>query len=430
MCYNYPRIGGSIMTLFKYIYLGLISPYILIKKYFSKSIQDVNVYKYKALTNDNKKESDYLCINEKIVNNFFITENKKLISIKTNKFIKYRYRYLNHKELSKKELVYFLVQINSFISAGNSIINSLSLIIKKCKYKNLERILRMVRYDLMCGNDLGTALSMQGSSFPKLMINVLKDKSISEENHLIELEDYYKTLYFNDLNYSKIWLYRLMIIPYILMVTMFIIGYVIPKFYNLYKKFLEEELTFLKGFLKFKRYSNLFFIIFIVLIIILFIIFFLNCFKKIKEKFEYILMKLFYKTVTNKQMVIYSKTMSFIIKYNITDKDVLHNITDNIYYDRLLNKSFDLYKEKQQLTSALNNAVFFPKKDYDMIKTGEKFDSLLLQINNLGNYHQKEFDTIEKRNMKIIGPLIIIFSTCLFGSVLLILLFQCLMILI
>ena len=66
MCYNYPRIGGSIMTLFKYIYLGLISPYILIKKYFSKSIQDVNVYKYKALTNDNKKESDYLCINERI----------------------------------------------------------------------------------------------------------------------------------------------------------------------------------------------------------------------------------------------------------------------------------------------------------------------------------------------------------------------------
>ena len=65
-----------------------------------------------------------------------------------------------------------------------------------------------------------------------------------------------------------------------------------------------------------------------------------------------------------------------------------------------------------------------------MIKTGEKFDSLLLQINNLGNYHQKEFDIIEKRNMKIIGPLIIIFSTCLFGSVLLILLFQCLMILI
>lgn len=418
------------MKFLKYIYLGLISPYILIKKYFIKSIQGVNVYKYKALTNDNKKESDYLCINDKVANNFFITENKKLISLKTNNFIKYRYRYLNHKELNKKEIVYFLVQINSFISAGNNIINSLSLIIKKCKYKNLERILRMVRYDLMCGNDFGTALSMQGNSFPKLMINVLKDKSISEEKHLTELEDYYKTLYFNDLNYSKIWLYRLMIIPYMLMVTMFIIGYVIPKFYNLYKKFLDEELTFLKGFLKFKKYSNLCFNIFIILVLILFIIFFLNCFKQFKKKFEYIIMKSFYKTITNKQMIIYSKTMSLIIKYHITDKDVLKGVTDNIYYDRLLNKSFDLYKEKQLLTLALNNEIFFPKKDYDMIKTGEKFDSLLLQINNLGNYYQKEFDTIEKRNMKIIGPLIIIFSTCLFGSVLLILLFQCLMILI
>lgn len=422
------RIGEGAMKILKYIYLGLISPYLALKKYFHNSIKDVTVYKYKALTSDNKKESDYLCIKEKIIKNFFIVENKKLLSVKTNFFIKYRFRHINKNELSKKEIVYFLTQVNSFVKAGHNIISSISLIIKKCKYKNLERVLRLVRYDLMCGNDLATALSMQGNSFPRLLITVLHDKSISDEQHLIELENYYKTLYLNEVDYNKTWMYKIFVIPYALLVLVFIFGYIIPQFYILYKLFLNEELTFLKRFLKLKKYSNSIFIIFVILIGILLFLVLGNGFKKFKQKFEMITMKIFRKTITSKQLVIFSKTFSLIIKYNIKDKDVIKNITDNNYFQQLINKSFDLYRENQIISSALKHEKYFSPKDYDMIKTGEKFDSLLLQVNNISNYYQKQFAIIINRNMKIIGPIIIIFSTIFFGSIILILLFQCLMI--
>lgn len=422
------RIGEGAMKIFKYIYLGLISPYLALKNYFHNSIKDVTVYKYKALTSDNKKESDYLCIKEKIIKNFFVVENKKLVSIKSNFFIKYRFRYINKKELSKKEIVYFLTEINSFINAGHNILNSISLIIKKCKYKNLERVLRLVRYDLMCGNDLATALSMQGESFPKLLTAVLMDISASDEQHLKELEDYYKTLYLNEVDYNKAWMYKIFVLPYALLVLVFILGYIIPQFYKLYKIFLNEELTFLKGFLKLKKYSNSIFFLFVILICILLLFIIGNYFKNFKQKFEIVTMKLFRKTITSKQLVIFSKTMSLVIKYNIKDKNVIKNITDNNYFQDLINKSFDLYRENQIISSALKHEKYFSPKDYDMIKTGEKFDSLLLQVNNIGNYYQKQFAIIINRNMKIIGPIIIIFSTIFFGSIILILLFQCLMI--
>lgn len=409
------------MKIFKYLYTGLISPYLLIKKYIDNSIKDVNVYKYTAL-NNNKKETDYLCINENIINNFLITENKQLFSIKTNNLIKYRFRNLNKKVLSDKELVYFLININKYLSVGNSIISSISLVIKKCKYKNLERILRLVRYDLMCGNDLATSLSMQGNSFPSLFINVLKDKSTNDLNHLKDLEEYYKSLYLNKNNTTKLNIYKVFIIPYILMITMFIFGYIIPRFYNLYKNLLDTDLIFLKKFIKFSKLDNITYILFIIIILVYLIFILLNNIKKIKIKLELISMKLM-KSIIYKEIVILFKTLNLVIKYNINDL----NSYNNIYFSNILNNCINSYKDKHLISNNLNNK-YIPKELIDMIKSGEKFDSLLLQVNNASNYYQKKLDKNKKITMGIIGPLIIIFSTLLFGSIIIILLFQCLLV--
>lgn len=410
------------MKIFKYLYTGLISPYLLIRKYIDNSIKDVNVYKYTAL-NNNKKETDYLCINENIINNFLITENKELISIKTNNLIKYRFRNLNKKFLSDKELVYFLININKYLSVGNSIISSISLVIKKCKYKNLERILRLVRYDLMCGNDLATSLSMQGNSFPSLFVNVLKDKSTNDLNHLKDLEEYYKSLYLNKNNTTKLNIYKVFIIPYILMITMFIFGYVIPRFYNLYKNLLDTDLIFLKKFIKFSKLDNITYILFIIISLIYLIFILLNNIKKIKIKLELISMKLM-KSIIYKEIVILFKTLNLVIKYNINEL----NSYNNIYFSNILNNCIKTYKSEHVISHILRDYKYIPKELIDMVKSGEKFDSLLLQVNNVSNYYQKKLDKNKKITMGIIGPLIIIFSTILFGSVIIILLFQCLLV--
>ena len=411
------------MKILKYIYTGLISPYLLIKKYIDNSIKDVCVYKYKAL-NNKKIETDYLPINKNIINNFLITENKQLISIKTNIFIKYRYRFLNEKSLTDKELVYFLININKYLSTGASLISSISLVIKKCKYKNLERILRLVRYDLMCGNDLATSLSMQKNSFPYLIIIVLKDKSTNDLNHLKDLEEYYKTFYLNKTNTKKLNIYKIFIIPYILMITMFILGYIIPKFYNLYKELLDNDIVFLKKFIKFSKLDNIMYVLFITILLIYLIILLLNNIKKIKIKIEYISMK-FIKSIIYKEMVILFKTINLTIKYHIIE---LNDSNNNIYFTNVLNKCIKIYNSEHIISRVLNDYEFIPKESIEMIKSGEKFESLLLQVNNVSNYYQNKLDKNKKITMSIIGPLIIISSCLLFGSIIIILLFQCLLI--
>ena len=415
------------MKILKKICRILITPYLLLKSYINKSIASVTVYKYTALTKEDKKETDYLCINENIVNNFFIMENKQLISLKTNNFIKYRFRNINKKEINKKELVYFLVQLNTYLKTGNSLINSITLVINKCKYKKLERILRIVRYDLMCGNTLSEALNMQKESFPKLLISVLKDKSISENDHLIEMEEYYKTIYLNEIDTTRLNIYKIFIIPYILMISTFILGYIVPKFYKLYKIYLNEELFFLKRFLNLKKYDNIMFTIFMTLLFIYFVFILLNYNKKIKRKMEVLIIKVM-KNNINREMIKYSKTMSLVIKYNLNNLELLNGIIENDYFHNILVDSFQYLSDKKLISDVLNNKKYISKKIKEMIKLGEKFDSLLLQMNNVSNYYQKKLDNNKKITMNIIGPLIIIFSTMLFGSIIIILLFQCLMI--
>ncbi len=415
------------MKILKKLFEILISPYTLLKRYINNSTRDISAYKYTAINSDGTKDTDYLCIKEKIINNFFIMENKELISIKTNKFIKYKYRNINKVPISNKELLYFLVQLNTYIKAGNNLLSSISLVIKKCKYKNLEKILRVVRYDLMCGNDLSDALGMQGNSFPKLLISVLKDNSISLSDHLIEMEDYYKTLFLNEYNGIKLNIYKIFIVPYILMVSMFILGYVIPKFYNLYKIYLDEDLTFLKDFKHFSKYDNIIFISFVILINIYFIIVFLNNTKNIKNMIQKISMKLM-KSIIDKEMVVYARTMSLIIKYNLNDQSILNNITDNYYFNNFLIDSFNSYINNHKVSIIVKDKEFFPIRAIEMIESGEKFDSLLLQINNTSNYYQSRLDKNKKRIMSIVGPLIIILSALLFGSIIIIMLFYCLLI--
>lgn len=411
------------MNILKYLYTGLISPYLLIRDYIDKCTKDVSVYKIIYIING-KKEIDYLSINENIINNFLITENKQLISIKTNKLIKYRYRYLNKKQISDKELVYFLVNINKYLNIGNNIINSLSLVIKTCKYKNLERILRIVRYDLMCGNDLATSLSMQKNSFPEILINTLKDNSTNDINHLKDLEEYYKTLYINKSNTFKLNIYKIFIVPYVLMIIMFILGYIIPRFYSLYNKLLDTDLLFLKKFIKFSKLDNIAYILFIIISLVYLIFILLNHIKNIKIKLEYISMK-FMKSITYNELIIFFKTLNLIIKYNIID---LNDSNNNIYFNNVLKNIHKTYKSDKVISHVLKKYKYIPNEAIEMIRSGEKFESLLLQVNNVSNYYQNKLDKNKKITMSIIGPLIIILSTLLFGSIIIILLFQCLLI--
>ena len=411
------------MNILKYLYTGLISPYLLIRDYIDKCTKDVSVYKIIYIING-KKEIDYLSINENIINNFLITENKQLISIKTNKLIKYRYRYLNKKQISDKELVYFLVNINKYLNIGNNIINSLSLVIKTCKYKNLERILRIVRYDLMCGNDLATSLSMQKNSFPEILINTLKDNSTNDINHLKDLEEYYKTLYINKSNTFKLNIYKIFIVPYVLMIIMFILGYIIPRFYSLYNKLLDTDLLFLKKFIKFSKLDNIAYILFIIISLVYLIFILLNHIKNIKIKLEYISMK-FMKSITYNELIIFFKTLNLIIKYNIID---LNDSNNNIYFNNVLKNIHKTYKSDKVISHVLKKYKYIPNEAIEMIRSGEKFDSLLLQVNNVSNYYQNKLDKNKKITMSIIGPLIIILSTLLFGSIIIILLFHCLLI--
>lgn len=418
-----------VYKLFRYIILGILSPFLFIKFLFEERISNVKVWKYTALTSDNKKEVGYIKTNDPDrIENFLITENKKLIKLKSNKWICFLYRNINEKELSRKEIIFFLVQLTTYLDATNNLIDSLSIMIEKVNSKKYSQILRNVRYRIMCGDSLSAALEKQGKSFPPLLINVLKSNLADEYTLLNDMRKYYLNLYYNDKKEKRALYYKLFVFPYILIVVSFIFEYIIPLFYQLYKVLLNNDSSILKFFVslsnKLKPYHSLTLIVLVVVVFFLLI----NCSKKINRYLQDIMIKLpkVKNMIVDYQMILFSKSLSLLIKYNITNSEDIGILTNNQNYQKLITESiYNLQKEKV-LSPILKNNLYVPDKAYQMILTGEKFDSILLQINNISNFYQTKVYKKNERTMKILGPLLAIFTFILFSLVFLIIVFECL----
>lgn len=418
-----------IYRIFRYIILGIISPFLFLKMLFEEKIEKVEVWKYIALTSNNKKEVGYIKTNDSDrIENFLITENKKLIKLKTNKWIRFLYRNVNDKEITRKELIFFLVQLTAYLNATNNLIESLSVMIKKVSNKRYAQILRNIRYQIMCGDSLAIALEKQGKSFPPLLISVLKNNLRDEYTLLEDMKNYYLNLYYSDKKGKKSFYYKIFVLPYILIVISFIFGYIIPQFYQLYKTLLNNDSNILNFLFSLsnmlKPYLNLSLILFFVIILLLLI----SCNKKIKKYFQNIIIKLpiIKNIIIDYQMILFSKSLSLLIKYNITDINDIGILTSNDNYQKLIIKTIYNLKKEHVISPVLKNNLYIPDKAYQMILTGEKFDSVLLQINNISNFYQNKVDKNEEKTMNILGPLLAIFSVILLSSIFLIIVFQCL----
>ena len=129
------------------------------------------------------------------------------------------------------------------------------------------------------------------------------------------------------------------------------------------------------------------------------------------------------KSIIYNQMIIYFKTINLLIKYDIKDKEVFNNITNNINYQELILDTVEEYKNEKVISHLLHDFKYMDKKAYQMISTGEKFDCLLIQINNVINYYQDIVNSNYKKNIKILSPIFLLSSIILFSSILVVILF-------
>lgn len=412
------KVIKVLYNILEYIVLGLLSPIILIKRYIDNNTKD-KVYKYIALSNK-KREIGYIKTNDKsMIEKLLIMENKELISITTNKYISYKYRNI---KLNEKQVIFFLVQLTTYMRFCDNIIESINLVIKRTRDIELNNILRVVRYYLMSGNSLSVSLD-KVNCFPKLLITVLKNND--DINTLEELRDYYKDLYINKRQEKKLNLHKIFVIPYTLTVITFVISYSIPEIYKLFMELFRVKIYFLKYVLYLYGYTRLLVLIVIMSLSTILVLKLLYSFKITRKRIQSRLMELplINKSIIYNQMIIYFRTIALLIKYDIKEKDVFNNITNNINYQELLINTAREYKNERVISHLLNDFKYMDKKAYQMILTGEKFDCLLLQVNNVSNYYQDIVNNNYRKNIKILSPIFLLSSIILFSSILVVILF-------
>lgn len=400
-----------------YMLLGIKSPYILIK---NLELNNINVYKYYVLSN-NKKEVGFIKIkNEDKIENFLLTENKQLIKYKTNKLIKYRFRNIN-KELNNKTIIFILNHLTTYLNSGNNLIESFTILINNVTDIKLELILRNIRYKLMSGSNLKDALASEEDVFKRLLINEIDVKD--EKKSLIEIKEDYIKLYDINTNIKKASFYKFFIFPYLVLVISFLLKYVIPQFYEKYLNLVEVESGMLYRINLFCNNISSFLNI-IILLSLSFLLILIICFFFIRSIYEKKKIFINKKLYLNQQLYIYFKTLSSVLKYNLINKNDIGIVTYDEDYQKLLIDSIESYNKENVISPVIKGNNSISDKTYKMILTGEKFDSLLLQINNIYNYYYKEVKELTNKRIKNYRVFLTIISMLLFFSILSILIIQ------
>ena len=71
-------------------------------------------------------------------------------------------------------MIFFLTQLSTYLKAGIPLVEALKILSRQYKQRKYKDVFRTIIYDLSTGESFSSALTKQGATFPKLLINMIK----------------------------------------------------------------------------------------------------------------------------------------------------------------------------------------------------------------------------------------------------------------
>ena len=194
-------------------------------------------YSYKAKEDNGKIVTGFLqAADENDLHQKLRIENKYLISAKREEETK-RLRRIKAKYLSD-----FCRQIGTLSSSGVSLVRALNMVAQdetnKINEKTVyENLLRQVRQ----GTALSDAMEEQGDAFPELLINMFRSAETAGNLDVtaMRMADFYDRQFRMNTKISNSTLYPKILSGIIVVVVIFMLGYILPQFQDLFDQ-MEE----------------------------------------------------------------------------------------------------------------------------------------------------------------------------------------------
>ena len=363
------------------------------------------------------------------VHSFLLNQGYDVISIEEARiFNKFGGVSLTTRPMKDKDLNFFLTQLSTYIKAGITLVDSISILARQAKDKPRKRLYQRLVFELNSGQTLSDALSKQGNVFPKLLINMIKTSELTGNltGVLDDMADYYKTKYENRKQIISAMTYPSVIFVVAIVVLVYIILYVVPEFTDMYAQIGSDLPTITKVIVGLSDFlaANLLYVILVILAIFLSLVILFKNVMRFRYMVQWIVMHI--PVVKNimiyNEVIMFTKTFASLINYDvfITDSmEILGKITENEIYKSLIRDAVINLSNGNSVSDAFKDHWAFPVIAYEMLVTGERTGRLGDMMNNVAEYFNTEQKNLVAQLKSLIEPIMIIFLAVVVGIVLL-----------
>ena len=385
-------------------------------------------YKYTCYDKNGKQvKGNFDAFRRMDVESFLTSQGYKILEIKEVNISKVGSIINYQKEMKYKDLVFFLTQLSTYIKSGIPLTDSIGILENQTKSKSRKDLFKKILYELNTGANFSEALARQGSTFPKLLINMLKTSELT--GNLTEALDdqaaYYKTADSNRKQIISALTYPSVVLVLAVAVLTFLLIFIVPKFQSIFDA-LGSELPGITIFLinasNFMQNNFAKLILGIIALAIIIVALYKNI-KKVRYALQWLVMHIpvIKDVLIYNEVTMFTKTFSTLIRHDvfITDSiEMLGKVTNNEIYKDIIKEAVTNLSTGAGLSKAFENKWAFPRIAYEMLVTGEKTGRLGTMMENVALYYEEEQKNLVQRLKSLIEPVMIILLAGVVGVVL------------
>lgn len=326
------------------------------------------------------------------------------------------------------DLSFSLTQLSTYLKAGIALIDSVRILEKQSEKAEQRKIYQKVVYELLKGQNLSTAMELQGDKFPTLLVNMIKTAELTGDLTAVldDMAEYYTSKEETRKQMVSAMTYPVIVLCIAIGVVIFILVSIVPSFVSMY----EDNNAEIPAITTFVMNASDFIVnyyAFIIVGVVIFVGLFIYLYKKVKgfrKNVQLILMHIpiFSQIIIYNEVYNFTKTFASLLNHGvfITDSmEVLAKITNNEVYKELIAKTIINLNKGANISESFKGSWAFPVAAYEMIVTGERTGQLGLMMEKVANYYQVLHKTLVKQMQSFIEPLMIAFLALIVGTILL-----------
>ena len=386
----------------------------------------IKPYRYTIINDLGKKENgSFDAESENDVRNFLLSQGYKILEIKERSKMDIDLNFGG--SMKAADLSFSLTQLSTYIKSGIPLVDSVKILAKQTNQPNLKKSFNQLVYELLRGESFSNAMLSQGTTYPKLLINMVKTAEMTGDLPTIldDMSDYYTSMEQTRKQMKSAMTYPLVVLTLAFGVLIFMLTYLVPQFSGM---FADNDATLPGLTLAILGISDFLKANYIVLIacVLVFIGIFFYLYKNIvsfRTGVQTTLMKL--PVVSNiiiyNEIANFTKTFASLINHGvfITDSmEILSKITNNEIYKRIINTTLISLSKGDSISSAFKGEWAVPVVAYEMLVTGETTGQLGTMMEKVSNHFQALHKNTIDQMKSLIEPILICFLAVVVGIIL------------